>query len=65
MTWISVEDKPNPSKSGYYLTCDLKDKYIAYGAKCKVLRWSRYCKEFWPTEQITHWMPLPDPPAVL
>ena len=61
--WISVEDRL-PEDSGYYLVV-YRDKYngsisIALDnyVKCGAGEW--WASEF--THNITHWMPLPEPP---
>lgn len=69
--WISVEDK-HPSKIGNYLVCvdgvvcDFPFKWVAnhwkefklgYGLQEDTHGW-------WHTSQnVTHWMPLPEPPT--
>lgn len=61
--WISVNDRL-PEDSGYYLVV-YRDKYngsisIAFDmyVKCGAGEW--WASEF--THNITHWMPLPQPP---
>ena len=61
--WISVKDRL-PEDSGYYLVA-YRDKYnestsidLDYYVKCGAGEW--WANEF--THNISHWMPLPEPP---
>ncbi len=69
MNWIRVEDRL-PSKYGYYLTYDVSHKFVSKQQGCKILRYYPKEKRFWWFDieydvNVTHWMPLPDPPAIM
>ena len=65
--WISVEDELPPKNSEYddnsieVLATDGNRVYKAIYRICEFYSgWVTY--DFWPLDNITHWMPLPAPP---
>lgn len=68
--WVSVEDK-NPSKNGNYLVC-VDGVVCDFPFKWVVNHWKEFklgyglqedTHGWWHTSQnVTHWMPLPEPP---
>jgi len=60
--WISVEDRL-PEQDGYYLVnvlCELANGvYLAKFENGATFMWHPFSKA-----DVTHWMPLPEPPEV-
>ena len=65
--WISVEDK-QPPKNDYYLAWDggPDARYFHYNCDEGVHYWNfQHPTKHWLRKDnpVTHWMPLPEPPA--
>lgn len=58
--WISVKDRL-PEKEGEVLVCDTREDFISTWEYLGKGLWL-YDDIFWGTDDITHWMPLPQPP---
>jgi hypothetical protein len=61
MEWISVKDKL-PENASDVLVTDGDAQMVAFYGKLKKL-WIFHV-DFWHHEDVTHWMPLPEPPTV-
>lgn len=63
--WISVEDRL-PEESGYYLTLLTMERYMVLHFSKKHRKFNCYdtleLSDLIPIEEVTHWMPLPEPP---
>lgn len=58
--WISVKDRL-PEKELDYLVTDGNDQMVAaFIIKYRI--WDFFRNTFWESEEVTHWMPLPEPP---
>ncbi|MGI9569505.1 MAG: DUF551 domain-containing protein [Desulfobulbia bacterium] len=55
--WISVEDRLPESEGMYLCYSENGIQQVVYSAA----RYERYSEHFMPFN-ITHWMPLPEPP---
>ena len=59
--WISVEERL-PEEEGDYLTCNVAKMFPKHSIHFTYFRaGDRYWDFVWSNE-ITHWMPLPEPP---
>jgi hypothetical protein len=67
MKWISVKDEL-PKKDGDYLVCDThSDAMMVTCYEVNTMRWNdngtKPLIDFWEHDEVTHWMPLPNPPS--
>ena len=60
--WISVSDRL-PKIGETVLVCDANEGYVNAWEYCGLDEWL-HDSTLWLTEDITHWMPLPEPPGV-
>jgi hypothetical protein len=60
MEWISVKERL-PKESGDYLITDTGTCFVSY-FDVEEQKWEFFGVEFWKHEEVTHWMPLPEPP---
>lgn len=58
--WISVEDRL-PEDDARVLVCDTREDYVSIWEYFGDGLWFGD-EVIWATEDITHWMPLPEPP---
>lgn len=58
--WIPVDDRL-PEQTGLVLVCDTRENYFSAWEYLGNGLWY-YDEIFWYTDDITHWMPLPEPP---
>lgn len=61
--WISVNDKL-PGDGEDYLVCDAMGAMAVIPFEPYLKKWNETLISFWDnSDEITHWMPLPEPPA--
>lgn len=58
--WISVKDRL-PEKQCDYLVTD-GDACMLAAFRIRNYEWDFYRNDFWDSDLVTHWMPLPQPP---
>ena len=66
MKWISVTDRL-PKVGGDYLVVDLDGCQAVLPYSSRIKRWNEDMHgekiiDYWDTDEVTHWMPLPEPP---
>jgi hypothetical protein len=59
LRWISIKDHA-PQGSGYYLVCNSRYQDVGISYYCAIGDEWGYVGEF--NIDVTHWMPLPEPP---
>ena len=60
--WISVKDQMPKTNKGVLVYIPVEDDHITSGMFDVSGTWV-LLDEYRPTENVTHWMPLPTPPA--
>lgn len=63
--WISTAER-QPEKSGLYLTYNPRRSFMTIHYSAKNKAWNAFDHEDEPKHalEVTHWMPLPEPPEV-
>ena len=58
--WIPVSDRL-PEPGDYVMVCDIREDWISL---CEFSgdAWYDFGCKMWDIDEVTHWMPLPEPP---
>ena len=60
MEWISVDDRLPEIGRDYLVTDGIVCMVAAFRTQAGI--WDFWTIKWWDTSDVTHWMPLPEPP---